>query len=125
MKMESIDSRKVRILGALLFATLVTGCFGRGWGGGSPGYYPSYGTGYYPNNYYSTNVYRGYGQYPQPGLYGGYPPAREAWAASTRGRTSYGGARATSGGHGRGGSGEHSGGTGGGGEHGGSKSHGH
>lgn len=137
MEMGSIGSRKVRILGALLFATLVTGCYGPGWGGGRPGYYSNYGTGYYggtgyyPNSYYTKNVYRGYDRYPQPGrnrsAFGGYVPANEAWAERNRGRTSYGGAGARSGGHpivvprsvG------HSGGTGGGGKHGGNSSHGH
>lgn len=48
---------------------------------------------------HSNNVYRGYDRYPQVGLnrstFGGYVPAREAWAASTCGRISYGGADAT------------------------------
>jgi len=110
MKMRSIGSRKVTILGALLLATLVTGCYDGGWGGG-PGWWGG-GPGYYGNSYYSTNVYRGYGGYPRSGLFGGYAPAHEAWAASSRGRTSYGGG---GGGHATGG---HSGGTGGGGEHG-------
>ncbi|HVB55160.1 MAG TPA: hypothetical protein VNE63_01840 [Candidatus Acidoferrales bacterium] len=126
MKAGFIGIRKVTILGALLLATLMTGCFDGGWGGGGPGYYQGYGGGYpsygggYPSNYYSTNVYRGYGGYSQPGLFGGYPPAHEAWDASTRGRTSYGGG----GGEHRGGGGEH---RGGGGEHrgGGGGEHGH
>ena len=90
----------MRILGVLLFATLLTGCYDSGWGGGGPDYYgnSSYygGPGYYSspgygNTYYSKNVYRGYGSYPQPGLFGGYAPAHEAWDDSSRGRTSYGG----------------------------------
>jgi hypothetical protein len=82
----------------LLFATLVTGCYGPGWGGGSPALWRGGSPGYYSNN-----VYRGYDRYPQVGLnrstFGGYVPAREAWAASTRGRISYGRAGATSGRH--------------------------
>jgi hypothetical protein len=35
--MESIGSKKVKIFGALLIATLVTGCYDGGWGGG-PGW---------------------------------------------------------------------------------------
>ena len=38
MKIGSIGSWKVRILGVLLFATLLTGCYESGWGGESPGY---------------------------------------------------------------------------------------
>jgi len=60
MKMGIIGSRKVTILGALLFATLVAGCYGPGWGGGG-GWWGG-GPGYY-----STNVYRGYGGYSHPG----------------------------------------------------------
>lgn len=108
------------LLGALLFATLVTGCYGPGWGGGGPGWWGGGRPAYYGNSYYSNNVYRGYGRYPQPGLFGGYPPAHEAWAASTRGRTSYGGyghPGAVGVGHGGGGYGG-SGGHGGGGGHG-------
>ena len=45
--------------------------------------------------YYSNNAYRGYDRYPQPGMnrsvFGGYAPGNQAWAASTRGRNSYGG----------------------------------
>jgi len=133
MKKGSLSSRQVRILGALLFATLVAGCYESGWGGGGSGYYGSpayYGSpGYYAspgygNTYYSKNVYRGYGSYPQPGLFGGYAPAHEAWDDSSRGRTSYEGERhdggedgehrgAKSTGHGAGQSSGH-GGTGGG-----------
>jgi hypothetical protein len=94
------------MLGALLFATLVGSCYGPGWGGGRPGYYSS--PGYYGNGYYSNNVYRGYGAYPQPGLFGGYAPAHQAWDASTRGRNSYGGHE-----HGGYGGVEHGGGGGG------------
>lgn len=118
----SIGGRKMRLLGALLFATLVTGCYVGGWRGGRPGYYSS--PGYYGNSYYSNNPYRGYGAYPQPGLFGGYPPAHEAWAASTRGRTSYGSVE-HHGGASRGytvGGGGHGGGGGG---HGGGDGHGH
>ena len=138
--MESVGSRKIATLGALLFgalffATLVTGCFDDGWGGGGPGYYPSYGTAY-PSNYYSTNVYRGYGGYSQPGLFGGYAPAHEAWDESSRGRTSYDGGGGEHGGGGErgGGGGEHRGGdrdhsssgrTGGGEKAGGESGHGH
>src|SRR5208282_2684583 len=80
MKMRFIGSREVTILGALLLATLVMRCYdgGGGWGGGNP-------------NYYSTNVYRGYGGYSYPGMFGGYAPGYEAWDESGRGRTSYGG----------------------------------
>jgi hypothetical protein len=110
MKRGSIGGRKLRIHGVLLLAILATGCYDLGWGGGpgyygnssyygSPDYYASPG---YGNTYYSKNVYRGYGSYPQPGLFGGYAPAREAWDDSSRGRTSY-----SSGGHGGGESGEH------------------
>jgi len=126
----SLRGRKVRILGALLFVTLGTGCYGGGWGGGSPGWWGGRGSPVYSNNYYSNNVYRGYGSYPQPGLFGGYAPAHEAWAASTRGRTSYG-REGEPGGqhvvvvHGSGGSVGHSGGTGGGGEHRGGSGQGH
>jgi hypothetical protein len=116
-------------LRALLLATLVTGCYGGGWGGGSPGWSRGGGSPVYSNNYYSNNVYRGYGSYPQPGLFDGYAPAHEAWAASTRGRTSYGREGAPGGQHvvvhGGGGSVGHSGGTGGGGEHRGSSGQGH
>ncbi|MGD0076344.1 MAG: hypothetical protein ABSD31_18715 [Candidatus Binataceae bacterium] len=71
MKTEFIGSRKVTILGALLFATLVTGCYDGGWGGGGPGWLGGenpgyYSNNYYSNNYYSNNVYRGYGRYPEP-----------------------------------------------------------
>jgi len=102
MTMQFIGSRKVAILGALLLATLATGCYDGGWGGGGPGWWGGGRPGYYGNSYYSNNIYRGYGRYPQPGLFGGYAPAHEAWAASTRGRTSYGGI-----GHGGGGGGGH------------------
>jgi len=130
METRSIGSRKLRILGALLFASLVTGCYGPGWGGGGSGYYPDYGTGYSGNSYYTNNVYRGYGRDPQSGLFGGYPPAHEAWDASTRGRTSYGGGEGHGGGGnaGHGGGSEHGGGGhagGGGGGHGGGNDHGH
>ncbi len=76
-------------LAALLFATLATGCY-VGWGGGSSGYY-------------SNNAYRGYDSYPQADLnrsaFGRYAPAHEAWATSTRGRTSYGGGSVPNGEH--------------------------
>jgi len=129
MKKGSISSSQVRILGALLFATLLAGCYESGWGGGGPGYYGSpgyYASPGYGNTYYSKNVYRGHGSYPQPGLFGGYAPAHEAWDDSRRGRTSYGerhdggengehgGARSTA--HGAGESSGH-GGTGGGARH--------
>lgn len=105
MKMTSIRSQLLTILGALFLATLLTGCYDSSYGGpgyygnsgyyGTPGYYGSsgyYGSpGYGGNTYYSKNVYRGYGSYPQPGLFGGYAPAHEAWDESSRGRTSYGG----------------------------------
>lgn len=121
MKMVSINSRTMTILGVLLFATLVTGCYDSGYYG-SPSYYGS--PGYGGNTYYSKNVYRGYGSYPQPGLFGGYAPAHEAWDDSSRGRTSYGGGaggRAEE--HGGGESGEHGGVKSGG--HGGGESSGH
>jgi hypothetical protein len=102
MKLASIGSWKVRILGALLFATLVTGCYGGG-SGGDPGWFGVESPGYYHNRYYSTDVYRGYGRYPRPGLFDGYAPRREAWAASSRGRTSYGGGHFGGGRHGGGG----------------------
>ena len=75
MKIPSIDNRKVRIIGALLFATLATSCFGPGWGGGGT-YYGGGGPAYYPGNVYSNNVYRGYGHYDEPGrsVFGGYAP---------------------------------------------------
>ena len=131
----------------LLLATLLTGCYDSGWGGGGPGYYGNTGyyrsQGYYAspgygNTYYSKNVYRGYGSYPQPGLFGGYAPAHEAWDDSSRGRTSYGDGRrgggesdehggARTSGHGGGESSEHSGhgSTGGGAGHDGGSDHGH
>jgi hypothetical protein len=123
-KMRSIGSSQTRVLGALIFAILLTGCYDTGWGGGSPGYGPYYGgagyssyygappdyspyygsSGYVPgydtgysggNTYYTKNVYRGYNSnYPEPDLnrseFGVYAPANETWAASTRGRASYG-----------------------------------
>jgi hypothetical protein len=114
MNMSSVRSRKVRFFIALLFATLVTGCFGGGpgWGGGNPGYYSN---NYYPNNYYPNSSYRGYDSYPHPGtnrsIFGGYAPGNETWQASSRGRTSYGDHRDE--GHGGGGdSGHHGGGDG-------------
>jgi len=113
--MLSLRSRKVRIFIALLFATLVTGCFGGGpgwgggWGGGNPGYYSN---NYYPNNYYPNSSYRGYDSYPHPGtnrsIFGGYAPGNETWEASSRGRTSYSDHRDE--GHGGGDSGGHHGG---------------
>lgn len=112
MAIGAVDSRKVTILGALFFATLMMGCFGPGWGGGGPGYYGG-------TNYYTNDIYRGYGRYPEPGLFGGYAPGHDAWAASTRGRTSYGRGEA-SGGHVSSGGGGHAsgGGNGRGGGHG-------
>ncbi len=104
MKMGFVGGRKVTILAALLLATLVAGCYDGGWGGG-PGWWGGGGP-----SYYSTNVYRGYGGYSRPGLFGGYPSAHDTWAASTRGRTSYGGG---GGGHASGGGGGHGGGGGG------------
>src|ERR1700733_11316897 len=114
MGMQHIRIPIVRWLGALLFATLLMGCYGGDWGGESPDWG---GGGYsgYSNNYYSNNAYRGYGGYSQPGLFGGYPPAHEAWDASTRGRASYSGGR----GHGEGGHDERGGEHGGGGHQGG------
>jgi len=114
--MESIGSKKVKIFGALLIATLVTGCYDGGWGGG-PGWWGGGGGGggyYGGNTYYSNNVYRGYGGGESRGLFGGYAPAHDTWAASSRGRTSYSGGGATSSGHSGGGGGGHSGGGGGG-----------
>src|SRR5208282_361096 len=131
MIMGFIGSRKVAILGALLFAILVTGCYDGGWGGGGPGWWGGGSPAYYGGNtYYSKNVYRGYGGEEPRGLFGGYAPAHEAWDASSRGRTSYGGG---SGGHtgskGAGQSGTegggHSGSTGGSGGHGGGSGNGH
>jgi len=128
MKKGSVGSRKMRILGVLFLAALLTSCYDSGWGGGGPDYYEnsSYygGPGYYAssgyggNTYYSKNVYRGYGSYPQPGLFGGYAAAHEAWDDSNRGRTSYGDGR-----HGGGESGEHGGARNNG--HGGGESSGH
>src|ERR1700722_20323935 len=90
--MKSIVTWKVKILCALLFATLMTGCYdGGGWGGGYPGYWGGGSPAYYSNGFYSNDYYRGYGRDPDRGLFGGYPPARDAWDASSRGRTSYGG----------------------------------
>ncbi len=139
IKKGSIGSRKMRILGVLLLATLMTGCYDSGWGGGGPGYYGNSGyyggPGYYAspgyggNTYYSKNVYRGYGGQENRGLFGGYAPAHEAWDASSRGRTSYGGGGER---HGGGESSDHGGakssghgGTGGGAGHDGGSSHGH
>src|SRR5271166_4265811 len=143
MKTNTTDRIKVRIFFALLFALVLAGCYdgGGGWGG-SPGYYSDGGYGYGGNTYYSNNVYRGYGGYSNPGLFCGYPPAHEAWDASTRGRQSYGyggghedggsyhggGGQPQGGGEHQGGGGGHSGGGGegghgsggGGGSHGGS-----
>ena len=93
--MKSPGGRTVKIFAAVLFATMMMGCYdgggwgGGGWGGGGyPDYYSGYGSPYqgYESNYYSNNVYRGYGGYSSPGLFGGYPPAHEAWDASARGR---------------------------------------
>ena len=97
MKMGSIRSRKLGILGALLFATLVTACYGPGWGGGSawwglaePGYYYGGGGGYLHNYYY-----RGWGGLRDDAsgrsVFAGYAPAQDAWNASSRGRASLGG----------------------------------
>lgn len=86
MKKGSIASR--RILGVLLLVTLLTDCYESGCGGGSPDYYSSPD---YANTFYSKNVYRVYDSFPQPGLFRGYAPAREAWDDSSWGRTSYGG----------------------------------
>src|SRR5580704_2832130 len=101
MEIKSIGS-KAGILASLFLATLLTGCYDSGWGGGSPGW-EGEGPSYQTNSYYSNNVYRGYDKYPQPGLnrstFGGYVPANQAWAESSRGRTSYGRSTATSGGH--------------------------
>ncbi len=122
-KMAFIYNRKARLLVALLVATFAPSCYGGGGGWGGGGYYPnSY---YSNNNYYSRDVYRGYGGYAQPGLFGGYPPAHEAWAASSRGRASYGEPHERGGGHpivvhGGGGGGRSVVG-----EHGGGNSHGH
>ncbi|HUY26097.1 MAG TPA: hypothetical protein VMV27_01645 [Candidatus Binataceae bacterium] len=120
MNTSSIRARIARVFAALLFATLVTGCFGGGpgWGGGGwGGGYP----GNYSNNYYSNGGYRGYDSYSHPGmnrsLFGGYAPGNEAWKASSRGRNSYGG----HGNEGHGGGdrgGHHGGGHGRGGKHG-------
>ena len=138
MKTAFAGIRKVRIFAAVLFASLLAACYdGGGWGGG-PDYYSNGGYGSYGgNSYYTNNVYRGYGGYSEPGLFGGYPPAHEAWDASTRGRSSYGDGYQGGGGGGyrghgdhgagaHGGGEEHSGGGGGGGHAGGSGgSHGH
>jgi hypothetical protein len=67
--MKSIVSWKVKVFGALLFATLMTGCYGGGgWGRGDPGYYGNSGyysgLGYYGGNGYDRNgnmYYRGWG----------------------------------------------------------------
>ncbi|HTW86512.1 MAG TPA: hypothetical protein VMD75_00775 [Candidatus Binataceae bacterium] len=103
------------ILGALLFATLLmmAGCFGPGWGGGPGWYGGAPAPVYYPNVYYTNRYYRGYGDYPPHGLFGGYPPAHEAWNASVRGRSSYDhSAEHYGGGFGAQGGGEHGGGGG-------------
>ncbi len=121
MEMESVGSRKVTILGALLFAamiffaTLATGCYDNGGWGGGPGYYgnsgyygPYYG-GYYGGNYYGNRYYRGWDHDHDHdwgrGAFGGWAPGHEAWEASSRGRTSFGGAGhgGFGGGHGGGG----------------------
>jgi hypothetical protein len=131
--MGSISRRKVLILGTMLVASLMMGCYGPGWGGGGPVYYSGgEGPGYYSGGggpvFYSNSAYRGYDRYPEPGMnrsvFGGYAPANEAWAASSRGRSSYGEGGARSGGHSGGGGGGHAGGTGGGAGHGGGGGHG-
>ncbi len=113
-----------KILGAILFATLITGCYDGGgyYGGGGGGYYGGGGGYYGGSSVYTTNVYRGYGGYHdyRQGAFGVYAPAHDTWAASSRGRTSYGGGwhgasegtvhasgggHASSGGHGGGGHG--------------------
>src|ERR1039457_3883437 len=93
MKIGFIGSRKVTILGALLLATLVTGCYdgGGGWGGGGPGWWGGgspgyYGSGYYGNGYYEKNVYRGYGGDWRPRMWGGGLFAHGAWGAGRRRR---------------------------------------
>jgi len=90
---------------ALVFATLMAGCYESGWR--YPGYpypLPANGEGMInqrnPNLYWACDSqghhchwaprYTGYSAYPEPGLFGGYPPARKAWDESTRGRVSYG-----------------------------------
>jgi len=123
IKVESGINRWVRVFGALLFAALSSGCYGGD--GGGPGWWgaenPGYSGNEYSNNYYSNNVYRGYDGNTQPGLFGGYPPAHEAWDATVRGRTSYeggggehyrGGGPGPAGGHPPGGGEPHSGGGG-------------
>jgi hypothetical protein len=130
--MGPVGFRKTRILAAILFASLLAGCYDAGGWGGGPGYYSNGGYGSNGGaSYYTNNVYRGYGGYSEPGLFGGYPPAHEAWDASARGRSSYGdgyhggGGEEHGDGHGanaqrdgaHGGGGGHSGGSGG--------SHGH
>ncbi len=122
METESVGGRKLWILGALLCATLAAGCYGPGWGGGGPGWGGGgyYGGGYYGGGY-STDYFRGWGGDRDYGggrsIFGGFAPARETFAASTRGRTSYSSAGARSGG------GEERGGGGGGGERGGGGGH--
>lgn len=112
MEMESIGSQKLNIPRALVFATLLlatllTGCYGPDYYGGGGGYYGGGGGGWWggpswwggpgyvgSTNVYTRNVYRGYGGY-DAGVnrtaFGAYAPAHDTWAASTRGRTSFGG----------------------------------
>jgi hypothetical protein len=83
-----MGSRCITILGAILLATLVAACYdGGGYYGGGGGY--DGGVAYYGGPTY----YRGYGGYHDygRGAFGGYAPAHDTWAASSRGRTSFGG----------------------------------
>src|SRR6202167_5543303 len=112
MKIKSTRSRGLKVSVVLLLVTLMAGCYdGGGWGEGYPGGWGGYGSGY-SNNYYSDYGYRGYGSYAEPGLFGGYAPAHEAWDAGIRGRSSYGHGYVGGGEHGFGGG--HGGGFGGG-----------
>jgi hypothetical protein len=109
MKIKSgcLGSRKARIVGALLFATLAAGCYGgSGWGGGDPGYYSSYnsgpgyyssynngyygGTGYYGNSYRANNGYRGYDGYARSGVNGNPTGSFGSASERTHGGASYG-----------------------------------
>ena len=118
VKTGSIGSRKVTLLAALLFATLVAGCYGPAVAADGGAAVPDIGVvgraTTRPMSIAAGAVAVGITVETERGLFGGYAPAHETWAASSRGRTSYGGG---GGGHasGGGGGGHASGGGGGGG----------
>lgn len=135
--MKAFAGRTLRFACALAFSIFIAGCFesSPGYWGGGGGYNGSsgYSTDYYSNPSYA---YRGWSKTPEPGYYSGafgrYESGRDTWAASNRGRSSWGRGHETvaephrdSGEHGSGG--EHSGGGAehsGGGEHSGGSEHG-